>query len=62
MISEFLKIMLIRFRFHSQFENLLRVSVTVLHVLMAFDLVTTAPCIYVLSLSEHPVRNRARIH
>lgn len=43
MLSEFLKIMLIRFRFHSQFENLLRVSLTVLHVLMAFDLVTTAP-------------------
>lgn len=45
MLSEFLKMMLIRFRFHSQFENLLRVSVTVLHVLMVFDLVTTAPCI-----------------
>lgn len=34
---------------------------TVLHVLMTFDLVTTAPCIYLLSLSEHPVRSRAGI-
>ena len=37
--------MIIQFRFHSQFENLLRARLTVLHVIMLFDLIRMAPCI-----------------
>lgn len=43
--------MLIQFRFHSQFENLLRARVTVLHVIMPFDLIRTAP--YIGSASQN---------
>lgn len=43
--------MLIQFRFHSQFENLLRARVIVLHVIMLFDLIRTAP--YICSASQN---------
>lgn len=43
--------MLIQFRFHSQFEDLLRARVTALHVIMPFDLIRTAP--YICSASQN---------
>jgi hypothetical protein len=52
---------LIQFRFHSQSENLLRASVAVLHAVTPFDLIRAVPFIYLLSLSEHPVRRRAGV-